>query len=58
MDGVISNAESIKDYVASFVLQPVFGQKNIKALFDLQKRLMDLGDVRIIPQVHKYLGVR
>jgi len=58
MDEVISNAESIKDYVTSFVLQPVFGQKNIKALFDLQKRLMDLGDVRIIPQVHKYLGVR
>ena len=55
---VLSNAEMIKDYVQCFVLQPVFGQKNIKTLMDLQKRLMDIKDTRIIPQVHKYLGVR
>ncbi len=55
---VVSNAEQIKDYVYCFVLQPVFGQKNIKTLMDLQKRLMDIKDTRIIPQVHKYLGVR
>ncbi len=57
-DEVVSNAESIKDYVECFVLQPVFGQKNIKILLDLQKKLMDIKDTRIIPQVHKYLGVR
>ena len=57
-DEVISNAESIKDYVSCFVLQPVFGQKNIKTILNLQKKLMDIKDTRIIPQVHKYLGVR
>ncbi len=57
-DEVISNADSIKDYVECFVLQPVFGQKNIKVLLNLQKKLMDIKDTRIIPQVHKYLGVR
>jgi len=55
---IVSNVEMIKDYVQCFVLQPVFGQKNIKTLMDLQKRLMDIKDTRIIPQVHKYLGVR
>ncbi len=58
LDEVVSNAESIKDYVECFVLQPVFGHKNIKILMDLQKRLMDIKETRIIPQVHKYLGVR
>jgi len=57
-DEVVSNAESVKEFVECFVLQPVFGQKNIKILLDLQKRLMDIKDTRIIPQVHKYLGVR
>ena len=55
---VIDNAESVKDYVACFVLQPVFGSKNIDILLSLQKRLMDFGDTRIVPQVHRYLGVR
>lgn len=55
---VVNNAESVKDYVSCFVLQPVFGSENIDILLSLQKRLMDFGDTRIVPQVHKYLGVR
>ncbi len=58
MDEVISNAESVKDYVSCFVLQPVFGCENVKTLMDLQKRLMEFKDTRIVPQVHKYMGVR
>ena len=48
-------SEQIGDYVCSIVLQPVFGAKNLKQLMELQKRIPH--DVRIIPQVHKYLGV-
>ena len=55
---IVESANAVKDYVKCFVLQPVFGRENVKALMNLQKRLMDIGDVRIIPQVHKYLGVR
>ncbi len=58
MDEVVSNAESVKDYVCCFVLQPVFGCENIKTLMELQKRLMEFKDTRVIPQVHKYMGVR
>jgi len=54
---VINSAESIKDCVCCFVLQPVFGVKSLDAVIKLQKELMDVGDTRIIPQVHKYLGV-
>jgi len=39
------------------VIQPVFGE-HISALLDIQKRaLKRLTEVRIIPQVHKYLGL-
>ncbi len=58
VEEVINNAESVKDYVICFVLQPVFGSKNIDILLALQKKLMDFSDTRIVPQVHKYLGVR
>ncbi len=54
---IVCNAEYVRDYVECFVLQPVFGQKSIKAVLELQKRLMDLKDTRVIPQVHRYLGV-
>lgn len=38
------------------VIQPVFGER-ISALLEIQKRaLHKLKDVRVIPQVHKYLG--
>ncbi len=57
-DEIITNAESVKDYVECFVLQPVFGHKNIEIVLNLQKKLMDIKDTRVIPQVHKYLGVR
>ncbi len=50
-------AASVKDYVCSFVLQPVFGAR-LDEILKLQERLMDIGDVRLIPQVHRYLGVR
>ena len=40
------------------VIQPVFGE-HISILLDIQKRaLKRLTDVRIIPQVHKYLGLQ
>jgi len=39
------------------VIQPVFG-KNIPNILDIQKKaLTRLKDVRIIPQIHKYLGI-
>ncbi len=54
----VENAAAlIKDYVCCFVLQPVFGVR-LDEILKLQERLMDVGDVRLIPQVHKYLGVR
>lgn len=40
------------------VIQPVYGTR-IAGLLDLQERALDLiDDVRIIPQVHKYLGLK
>ena len=54
-DEVVWISEQIGDYVCSIVLQPVFGAKNLKQLMELQKRIEH--DVRIIPQVHKYLEV-
>lgn len=56
-DNVLSIVDSVKSYVSTFVLQPVFGRK-VKELIDLQDELIDVCDVRIIPQVHKYLGLR
>ncbi len=54
-DEVLWISEQIGDYVCSIVLQPVFGAKNLKELMELQKRIEH--DVRVVPQVHKYLGV-
>ncbi len=40
------------------VIQPVFGEP-VSVLLDIQKNaLSKLTDVRIIPQIHKYLGLR
>jgi len=55
---ILNNALSIEKRVAGFVLQPIFGVKNIDNLLKLQKKMIDIGDVRIIPQMHKYLGVK
>jgi len=42
----------------TLVIQPVFGER-ISAILDIQeKALHKLTDVRIIPQVHKYLGLQ
>ncbi len=54
---VIGAAEQIEKFVFGFVLQPVFGE-SIEKILMLQDRMMDFADVRVIPQVHKYLGVR
>uniref|UniRef100_A0A7J2TII2 7-carboxy-7-deazaguanine synthase n=1 Tax=Archaeoglobus fulgidus TaxID=2234 RepID=A0A7J2TII2_ARCFL len=54
---VFNSAMQIKDYVRCFVLQPVFGS-NVENIFKLQKRMIEFADVRLIPQVHKYLGVK
>jgi len=54
---VINSSYEIKSFVFGFVLQPVFGCSVDKILM-LQKRMIDFADTRIIPQVHKYLGVR
>ncbi len=56
-DEVVSSAEGIKDYVRCFVLQPVFGTFG-ENILKLQEAMLEFSDVRIIPQVHKYLGVR
>lgn len=54
---VIWRSEGIKDYVCCFVLQPVFGS-NAENILKLQKMMLEIADdVRVIPQVHKYLGV-
>ena len=45
------------DKCIPLLIQPVFG-KNIPNILDIQKKaLTRLKDVRIIPQIHKYLGV-
>lgn len=54
---VINASIQIKDYVFGFVLQPVFGSK-LEKILKLQDSMMELADTRVIPQVHKYLGVR
>lgn len=56
-EGVINASIQIKDYVFGFVLQPVFGSK-LEKILKLQDSMMKLADTRVIPQVHKYLGVR
>jgi organic radical activating enzyme len=57
MEEVLSSAHEIKNYVFGFVIQPVFGSKLDKIL-KLQEKMMEFADTRVIPQVHKYLGVR
>lgn len=54
---VLNSSYQIKDYVECFVLQPVFGSK-LENIFKLQKKMNEFADTRIIPQVHKLLGVR
>lgn len=54
---ILNSAIQIKDYVCCFVLQPVFGSK-LENIFKLQKKMIEFADTRLIPQVHKYLGVR
>ncbi|AAB90793.1 7-carboxy-7-deazaguanine synthase QueE [Archaeoglobus fulgidus] len=56
-DEVLNSAYEIKNYVFGFVLQPVFGSR-VEKILKLQKRMIDFADTRVIPQVHKYLGVR
>ena len=56
-DEILNSAELIENYVCCFVLQPVFGVK-IDEILKLQKRMLDIKDTRLIPQVHKYLGVK
>lgn len=54
---VLNSAMQIKDYVECFVLQPVFGSR-LENIFKLQSKMIEFGDTRLIPQVHKFLGVR
>ncbi len=54
---VLNSAIGIKDYVCSFVLQPVFGTFD-ENILKLQEAILEFSDARVIPQVHKYLGVR
>jgi organic radical activating enzyme len=54
---VLNSAYAIKDFVYCFVLQPVFGSK-VDEILLLQKKMINFKDTRLIPQVHKYLGVR
>ncbi|MCS7118790.1 MAG: 7-carboxy-7-deazaguanine synthase QueE [Archaeoglobaceae archaeon] len=54
---IINSALQIKDYVCCFVLQPVFGVE-LDNIFKLQKEILEFADVRLIPQVHKLIGVK
>ncbi|MEM1593788.1 MAG: 7-carboxy-7-deazaguanine synthase QueE [Archaeoglobaceae archaeon] len=54
---VLNSAMQIKDYVYCFVLQPVFGE-DTGNVFKLQKAMLEFADVRVIPQVHKLMGVK
>jgi len=54
---VLNNAIQIREFVECFVLQPVFGSR-LDNIFKLQKRMIEFADTRIIPQVHKLMGVR
>lgn len=57
LDMVLSIIEKI-DKNIPLIIQPVFG-RTIPNLLDIQKKaLQRLGDVRIIPQVHKYLRLQ
>lgn len=56
-EDVMARAEGISDYVRCFVLQPVFGS-DVRNILKLQEKMLELADTRVIPQVHKYLGVR
>ncbi len=58
VDDILSSAEQIGKYVSSFVLQPVFGTSVGDKIFELQEKLIELGDTRIIPQVHKLMGLK
>ncbi len=57
LNAVLSSAEDIKDYVRCFVLQPVFGSFS-DSILELQKEILKFSDARVIPQIHKYLGVK
>ena len=54
---VVSCAMGIKDYVRCFVLQPVFGS-DVQNILKLQEKMLEFADTRVIPQIHKYMGVR
>lgn len=54
---LLNSAMQIKDYVECFVLQPVFGSK-LENIFKLQRKMIEFADTRVIPQVHKFIGVR
>lgn len=56
LEQVVSIIEKV-DKNIPLIIQPVFGSK-IPDLLDIQKKaLQRINDVRIIPQVHKYLGL-
>jgi len=57
LEKVISGADGIKDYVKCFVLQPVFGSE-IQNILKLQEKMLEFRDTRVIPQTHRYMGVR
>ncbi|MEM1579128.1 MAG: 7-carboxy-7-deazaguanine synthase QueE [Archaeoglobaceae archaeon] len=54
---VINSAMQIRDFVFCFTLQPVFGVA-LENIFKLQKKMIKLADVRVVPQIHKLLGVK
>lgn len=54
---VLNSAMQVRDYVRCFVLQPVFGE-DARNVFKLQKAMLEFADVRVIPQVHKLMGVK
>ncbi len=57
LEDVIHRAYGITDYVKCFVLQPVFGS-GIQNILKLQEMMLEFRDTRVIPQTHKYMGVK
>ncbi len=57
VEDILTRAQDIKDYVRCFVLQPVFGS-DVQNILKLQEKMLEFKDTRVIPQTHKYMGVR
>lgn len=59
MENLLEGVSKIKDYISMIVLQPVTHQKgmdanpvSVRKMMEIQERLLDIKDTRIMPQCH------